>query len=94
MNEPIAGSIPIPPSTSIVITEGNYLLYWDSVRKLLDLTIYLDAPADERLAGLIERQRTKGLDADAALDWVLRSDEANARLVRDGAKLADLHLSR
>jgi pantothenate kinase len=94
MNEPIAGSIPILPTTSIVITEGNYLLHWDSVRELLDLTVYLDAPPDERLAGLIERQRSKGLNADEALDWVLRSDEANARLVQESAKLADLHLSR
>ena len=77
-----------------MVTEGNYLLYWDAVRELLDLTVYLDAPPDERLAGLIERQRAKGLDADEALDWVLRSDEANARLVQEGAKLADLHLSQ
>jgi pantothenate kinase len=94
MNEPIAGSIPVHPTTSIVVTEGNYLLYWESVRELLDLSIYLDAPPDERLAGLIERQRAKGLDADEALDWVLRSDEANARLVKESAALADLRLSR
>ncbi|GIH07298.1 nucleoside/nucleotide kinase family protein [Rhizocola hellebori] len=94
MNEPIAGSIPVHPTTSIVVTEGNYLLHWDAVRELLDLTVYLDAPADERLAGLIERQRSKGLDAHDALDWVLRSDEANARLVQESAKLADLHLFR
>jgi pantothenate kinase len=94
MNEPIAGSIPVHPTTSIVITEGNYLLHWDPVRELLDLSIYLDAPPDERLAGLIERQRSKGLNADEALDWVLRSDEANARLVQQGAGLADLRLSR
>jgi pantothenate kinase len=94
MNEPIAGSIPVLPETSIVITEGNYLLYWDAVRELLDLTIYLEAPPDERVAGLIERQRSKGLNADEALDWVLRSDEANARLVQQSAQLADLRLSR
>jgi pantothenate kinase len=94
MNEPIAGSIPVHPATSIVITEGNYLLHWEPVRRLLDLSVYLDAPPDERLAGLIERQRSKGLSAEAALDWVLRSDEANARLVQESAGLADLRLSR
>ncbi len=94
MNEPIAGSIPIHPTNMIVVTEGNYLLYWETVRELLDLTVYLDAPADERLAGLIERQRAKGLDSDAALEWVLRSDEANARLVAEGSHLADLRVSR
>lgn len=94
MNEPIAGSIPVHPTTSIVVTEGNYLLYWEPVRELLDLSIFLDAPPDERLAGLIERQRAKGLGADEARDWVLRSDEANARLVHQGAHLADLQLSR
>lgn len=94
MNEPIAGSIPIHPTNLVVVTEGNYLLHWEPVRALLDLTVYLDAPPDERIAGLIERQRAKGLDPDAALDWVLRSDEANARLVQQDAHLADLRLAR
>ncbi|HCT79515.1 MAG TPA: nucleoside/nucleotide kinase family protein [Micromonosporaceae bacterium] len=94
LDEPIAGSVAVHPTTSIVITEGNYLLYWDSVRDLLDLTVHIDASPDERLAGLIERQRAKGLDENAARDWVFRSDEANTRLVEEVADLADLRLPR
>src|SRR5688500_10618650 len=41
LNEPVAGAIPVPPDTEVVVTEGNYLLLdtppWDRVRPLLDL---------------------------------------------------------
>jgi len=93
-NEPIAGSIPVPASAPLVVTEGNYLLYWDSVRSLLDLTVHVSADREERIAGLIARQIAKGLSPEAAREWVMRSDEANARLVEASAHLADLRLSR
>jgi pantothenate kinase len=95
LNEPVAGSIPVPPDVRFVITEGNYLLLWPSARALLDLTVYVDvASPEERIAGLIERQIAKGLMPDAAAEWVLRSDEANARIIATTAPLADLAFSR
>lgn len=94
MNEPIAGSIPVPRACRVVITEGNYLLVWPEVKGLLDLTVHIDSDPEERIVGLIERQRAKGLDEAAAREWVLRSDEANARLVQRHAHLADLRLRR
>ncbi len=94
MNEPIAGSIPVPRACELVITEGNYLLVWPRARALLDLTVHIDADPDLRVAGLIERQLAKGLDESAAREWVLRSDEANARLVQEHAHLADLRVLR
>jgi pantothenate kinase len=94
MNEPIAGSIAVQPHTPVVITEGNYLLVWPRVRELLDLSVHIDADPEERIAGLIARQRAKGLNEAAAREWVMRSDEANARLVQQFADLADLHLRR
>jgi pantothenate kinase len=94
MNEPIAGSIPVYAEAAVVVTEGNYLLAWPQARRLLDLAVHLDTDATARVAGLIERQRAKGLDAASARDWVLRSDEANARLVQRFADLADLRLTR
>lgn len=94
MNEPIAGSIPVYRETPVVITEGNYLLVWGEVRKLLDLTVYIDLDAEVRIAGLIERQRAKGLNESAAREWVYRSDEANARLVARHAKQAHLRVQR
>jgi pantothenate kinase len=94
MDEPVAGSIPVHRDTPLVITEGNYLLLWPHARELLDLTIHIDVDPRVRIAGLIDRQRAKGLDEHAAREWVMRSDEANARLVRQFTHLADLHLHR
>ncbi|GHJ44676.1 nucleoside/nucleotide kinase family protein [Catellatospora sp. TT07R-123] len=98
LNEPVAGAVPVPPEADVVITEGNYLLLdvapWDRVRGLLDLAVYLSADDAERVDGLLARQLAKGLDEAAARDWVLRSDEANARLVATTAARADLRLHR
>lgn len=94
MNEPIAGSIPVLPRTPVVVTEGNYLLVWPQVRELFDLTVHIDTDPDDRVAGLIARQLAKGLSQAAAVEWVMRSDEANARLVGEFAHLATLHLRR
>jgi len=93
-NEPIAGSIPVPAAAELVITEGNYLLYWEPVRRLLDFKVHASADPSVRIAGLIERQIAKGLTPEAAHEWVMRSDEANARLVEEFAYLADLSLPR
>jgi pantothenate kinase len=99
MDEPIAGSIPVPCDVQVIITEGNYLLLdgaaWSAVRGLLDLAVYVDvASAGERVAGLIERQVAKGLDPQAAADWVHRSDEANARLIATTRSRADIVVTR
>lgn len=94
MNEPIAGSIPVPEEAEVVVTEGNYLLVWPDARELFDLTVHIDTDPDARVAGLIARQRAKGLSEEAAVEWVMRSDEANARLVTRFAHLATVQLRR
>jgi pantothenate kinase len=98
LDEPVAGSIDVPPQARVIITEGNYLLLgeppWDEVSPLLDLSVFLAADDGQRVAGLVDRQRAKGLDEQAALDWVLTSDEANARLVSNTRARADLRLTR
>ncbi len=93
-NEPIAGSIPVPAGAGLVITEGNYLLYWAPVRSLLHIKVHVSADPAVRIAGLIERQLAKGLSPHDARDWVMRSDEANARLVQEYSHLADLSFPR
>jgi pantothenate kinase len=80
--------------TPVVVTEGNYLLVWPSARELFDLTVHIDTDPDTRVAGLIARQRAKGLSEEAAVEWVMRNDEANARLVGEFAHLATLQLRR
>jgi pantothenate kinase len=90
--------IPVPATTRLVVVEGNYLLLprepWRQVRPLLRRVLYVDAPDEVRVAGLLRRQRARGLDEKQAFGWVQRSDEANARLVAATRGLADLVLTR
>ena len=98
VHESIGGVIPVDGRTRVVVLEGNYLLLptepWRRLRPLLDLAAYVDAPAPERVAGLIQRQREFGLTEDEALDWVYRSDEANARVVAASRTHADVVFTR
>lgn len=98
LHESIAGAIAIPTTARVIVIEGNYLLIpsepWARVRPLLDLAIYLDVADELRVPGLIRRQVEMGLDEAAARAWVLRSDEANARLIAPTRAYADLVLTR
>jgi len=98
LHESIGGAIPVGPRVRLVVTEGNYLLVpdqpWAGVRALLDLAVYLDVPDGARIPGLLRRQRSRGLDEEAARDWVERSDQANARLVGTTRQYADVVLHR
>jgi pantothenate kinase len=98
LHESIGAVIPVPGSVRFVVVEGNYLLLdrgaWAGVRPLLDLALYLEAPEASRTAALLRRQRARGLDAEAARDWVLRSDEANAALIATTRDHADVILHR
>ncbi|WP_030959847.1 nucleoside/nucleotide kinase family protein [Streptomyces sp. NRRL S-378] len=94
VEEPIAGSIPVPPDVPLVITEGNYLLHdageWAGVRPLLDEVWYCAPDEGTRVRRLVERHVRHGKDPALARAWVARSDEANARLVAAGRHRADL----
>jgi len=98
LNESIGSAIPVPAAVRVVIVEGNYLLLpdppWAGVRPLLDLVLYVDAPTPTRVDALLRRQRSRGLDRDAAHDWVHRSDEANAALIAATRERADQVLVR
>lgn len=98
VHESIGSSIPVFPTTRLLVVEGNYLLLpdepWCLIPPLLDLTIYVEAPHTDRVRGLVRRQRSFGLGDAAARDWVERSDEANARLVEASRHRADVVLSR
>ncbi|MEV6680587.1 nucleoside/nucleotide kinase family protein [Streptomyces erythrochromogenes] len=92
--EPIAGSIPVPPDVPLVITEGNYLLHdageWAGVRPLLDEAWYCAPDETTRVRRLVERHVRHGKEPARARAWVERSDEANARLIAPGRYRADL----
>jgi pantothenate kinase len=90
----IAGSIAVPPSTALVVTEGNYLLLddgpWRQVRSLLDEAWFVTVDPALRVERLIARHVAHGRSPAAAMEWVLRSDETNAALVERTRNRADL----
>ena len=94
IEEPIAGAIAVPASVGLVITEGNYLLLgdtaWNGVRPLLDEAWYVEMDDAIRLRWLIQRHIDYGKSPEAAREWVLRSDQVNARIVEATRDLADL----
>lgn len=91
--QPVAGSIMIPPSVELVITEGNYLLSdgeWSRVGELLTETWYLEVADDERLRRLVARHVEFGKSPDAAQEWTREVDQRNADLVASYRSRADL----
>jgi pantothenate kinase len=98
VNESIGSAIPVPPDIRVVVIEGNYLLLdtppWHRVRDILDETMYLDAPSDQRHDALVRRQQARGLSRTAAQDWAGGSDAANARVIEATRARADRILTR
>ncbi|WP_245613932.1 hypothetical protein [Knoellia sinensis] len=78
------------------MTEGNYLLLesgdWAGVAPLLDEVWWCALDGDVRVSRLVARHVEAGRGADDATEWVMRSDEANARDVEGGAARADVVL--
>ena len=94
LEESIGGAVRVDPSVPLVVTEGNYLLLddgvWAQVRPLLDEAWYVDVDDGLRLERLIRRHVLHGRRPEDAREWVLRSDEANARVVATSKARADL----
>jgi pantothenate kinase len=94
IEEPVAGAVAVPPTTPLVVTEGNYLLMsdppWHRVRTVLDEVWFLAPDEDERLRRLIGRHRDYGLDQEQARRRALGNDQANAELIAATAGRADL----
>ncbi|WP_449372591.1 nucleoside/nucleotide kinase family protein [Arthrobacter psychrolactophilus] len=88
VNDAIAGAVPIPPETRLVITEGNYLLLdetpWNDVAELLDETWFVELDQAERLRRLTARHLLFDKDAAIAERRATGNDERNARLVAAG----------
>lgn len=94
IEQPIAGSIPVPPGTQLVLTEGNYLLApdpaWRTVRALLDEVWYCDLDDEVRRARLVQRHVRFGKAPDHARAWVATVDEPNAAQIAGWRDAADL----
>jgi pantothenate kinase len=89
IEEPIAGAIPVDRDVPLVVTEGNYLLLWPEVRALLDECWYVEVDDALRVERLIARHVEFGKTPGHAREWVMRSDEANARLIETTKPAAD-----
>lgn len=94
--EPVPDALVVPEAADLVLTEGNYLLLddgaWRDVRALLDEVWFCALPDEVRRDRLVARHVAAGREADDAVEWVHRSDEANAVLVAAGAAAADVVL--
>jgi pantothenate kinase len=97
LEQPIAAAVAVDPPVRLVITEGNYLLLqqdpWCEVRSILEEVWYVEADDSLRVDRLVDRHVEFGKTPDAAQEWVLRSDEANARIVASARDRADLVVS-
>lgn len=83
-------ALDVPSGARLVVVEGNYLLHWPDVRRLLDVVWFVAASSQERrVEALVARHVAFGRTPADALDWVLRSDEANARLIEASRAGAD-----
>ena len=89
----IGGAIEVDSATPLVVTEGNYLLLddapWAGVRAELDECWFVEVDDAVRVPRLIARHIAFGKTPEAAEEWVMRSDEANAALVKRSAGRAD-----
>lgn len=96
LDAPVPAGVSFAPTTTIAITEGNYLLLpdgpWSAVRGLLDVAWYLDAEADILRPRLLERHVQGGRTPTAAAVKTDSSDLPNAVLVAATRHRADLVL--
>ncbi len=59
---------------SLIIVEGLFPFFWESVRTLMDLKVFVDAPADLRLLRRLRRDVVeRGRTADDVLEQYLRT---------------------
>lgn len=90
VDEPVAGSIAVPPETVLVVSEGNYLLDqsapWRELPGLFTETWACVVDDDVRIDRLVGRHMRHGRDHESARAWAVQVDGVNAARVT-----ADLH---
>ncbi len=93
LEQPLAGAIEVPPSTRLVVSEGNYLLLdeepWSLVREVVNEVWFCEADPERRTSALVERHVTFGKTPDVARSWIASVDEPNAVLVAATRDRAD-----
>ncbi len=93
LEQPLANALPVPPSSTLLVTEGNYLLLegpgWQDARDLLDEVWFIDVDPEVRRRRLVARHILFGKTPAAAEEWVCRVDEPNGALVAATRDRAD-----
>jgi pantothenate kinase len=94
VEESIGGAIRVSADTSLVVTEGNYLLLdeggWAPVRELLDEIWFVEQPEDVRIEQLVARHIRFGKSPEHAREWSTTTDQRNADLVASTRPRADV----
>ena len=92
IEEAVAGSIAVPASVRLVITEGNYLLFdgsWQGVRARLHEVWFVEGDEAVRKERLLARHIAFGRTPEQARAWIEATDEPNAVLIRESRARAD-----
>lgn len=94
IEESIAAEGVIHPHTSLILTEGNYLLLdiagWSWVAKTLTESWFIDVDNDKRMARLVARHLKYGKSIEDAHAWAHGSDEENAESIETTRAKADV----
>jgi uridine kinase len=85
------GASPVAPAP-LVVVEGLFTLWWPELRSQFDVAVYVDAPADVRLARRLRRDvRDRGRDVESVLtQWVATVRPMHERYVEPTRAFADL----
>lgn len=94
LEQPVAGSIAVPRTARLVLTEGNYLLLdepgWREVRAELDEVWFCAVDDAVRRRRLLARHVEFGKTPAAAAAWVAAVDDPNAAAIELTRGRADL----
>jgi uridine kinase len=76
----------------LVVVEGLFTLWWPELRSQFDVAVYVDAPADVRLARRLRRDvRDRGRDVESVLtQYVATVRPMHERYVEPTRAFADL----
>jgi pantothenate kinase len=96
LEQPLAGVIAVPPTTWLIVTEGNYLLLdrpeWRAGRSSIDTIWHVTLDDELRRERLVARHVAFGKTPAEARAWIARVDEPNATLVGAASRWADVVL--
>ncbi|KAJ5466229.1 hypothetical protein N7530_010016 [Penicillium desertorum] len=94
--DPVANSIALAPETSIVIVEGNYLLFdeprWRDVAPLFDYRLFVDADLEAARERVAKRHVQAGIEPniESGFRRVDENDYLNAQAIYEKRLKADL----